>query len=338
MINNIQILRGLAALWVVFHHSLGHFKAMGLSFLPFEWLAAYGYVGVDVFFVISGLVMAKTTNDLHTGKRVGLLFLSKRYLRIYAGYWPILILTIMFMLALDPEILMNKNVVGSVFLISTDMFELIIAPSWSLPFELYFYFLIGLLLFFSIKNIHRFFLILILLIIIKLSTIDFGKSLLLDLLFSHMIFEFLFGYYLWLYRDKFISLSAAFWVIVAVVSFFLGGYYELVGTVWRVVSYGVFSLSIVVIALKYEGHLYQGLVKLLKPLGDASYTLYLLHFVMFFIFFQLGIRTFMVNSNFAGIGFVAYILFIVLTSYLLYYFIEKPLYTWCTRNIKPEKV
>ena len=58
MLLNLQALRGVAALLVLMHHSLAHFKAMGLSNPVFEFVATHGNIGVDIFFVISGYVMA----------------------------------------------------------------------------------------------------------------------------------------------------------------------------------------------------------------------------------------------------------------------------------------
>ncbi len=333
MINNIQILRGLAALWVVFHHSLGHFKAMDLTFAPFEWLAAYGFAGVDVFFVISGLVMAKTTEHLKPGRETAQIFLGKRFARIYLGYWPILLLTAVVVWSLHPEIFTDKNIIGSILLTSINMFELIIPQSWSLPFELYFYFLVALILWLQINNVNKFFLTLSIFIVIKLLLLDFGISYTIDLLFSHMIFEFMFGYYFWLFRDKLLKLTGIFWLFLAVVTFGIGAYFELVGTVWRIATFGLFSLSIVAMAVKYESKLWQTVVNILKPIGDASYTLYLLHFVMFFIFYQTGLRDFLVEHDIASVGFVAYLLLIVMLSIVLYRLLEKPLYLSVSKKI-----
>ena len=83
MYNNIQALRGIAAFLVVIFHLLPHFRAMGLSNIVFESIAQYGYAGVDVFFVISGFVMAKTTHNLPQNFSSSKQFISKRFLRIY---------------------------------------------------------------------------------------------------------------------------------------------------------------------------------------------------------------------------------------------------------------
>ncbi|TDR16319.1 acyltransferase family protein [Marinicella litoralis] len=326
MINNIQILRGLAALWVFLHHSLGHFKAMGFSFLPFEWLASYGYIGVDVFFVISGLVMAKTTEKHDSGWHSGQLFLGKRFFRIYLGYWPVFILTYVVYWYFQDENLSKIDLIGSIFLLNANMFELLIGPAWSLPFELYFYLLIALLIFFSVKRPHVFFLIISALIVIKLNVMDFGVSALIDLVLSHMIFEFIMGYYLWHYRHYFLKVNFLIYLIVGAACFMIGSYYDLVNTVWRPVTLGLFSWAVVALALIFEGKLKPIVVRMFKPIGDASYTLYLLHSVLLYSFYHTGVRTWFVDQQWPLAGFTALILIVVLLSYLFYLMVEKPLY------------
>jgi peptidoglycan/LPS O-acetylase OafA/YrhL len=59
-VNGIQALRAVAALAVVFHHALiiSHEHANGLNPLR---IGAIGRAGVDLFFVISGLIMVMIT-------------------------------------------------------------------------------------------------------------------------------------------------------------------------------------------------------------------------------------------------------------------------------------
>ena len=52
----VQILRGIAALLVVFHHYIGTSVERGFAIGGLE-RAAIGNAGVDIFFVISGFIM-----------------------------------------------------------------------------------------------------------------------------------------------------------------------------------------------------------------------------------------------------------------------------------------
>jgi len=334
MLVNIQILRGLAAMWVFLHHSMGQFKAMSLSWAPLEWVASFGYIGVDVFFVISGLVIAKTTESLPHDWQTGKQFLLKRFLRIYLGFWPILLLTVAFVWQFSPATLDNKDITGTVLLTNSNMFEIIIPAAWSLPFELYFYLLIGLTLLLNIKNMYLFFGVLLGAILIKLNLLDFGQSAALDLIFSHMIFEFVLGYMLWIHREFFTRIHSFIWLVIAMGSFYFASYYGLINTVWRPLTFGIFAWAVVVLALKHEGKVHTALIKLFKPIGDASYTLYLFHYLMLFMVFESGFRTYLIEHNQALLGYIFLMIITVLISYILYRLIEKPLYQLLTQKIK----
>lgn len=71
MIGNLQLLRGLAALGVVFYHT--DFR------LPGDWHT--DFFGVSTFFVISGFIMCFITREDADG------FLMKRAIRIVPLYW-----------------------------------------------------------------------------------------------------------------------------------------------------------------------------------------------------------------------------------------------------------
>jgi exopolysaccharide production protein ExoZ len=86
----LQYLRGLAALMVVAHHADSMVPNAGGVFL-------FGSAGVDIFFVISGFVMAHSTRnfDPHQRKfRQAIDFLTKRFIRVVPLYWLALLWTI----------------------------------------------------------------------------------------------------------------------------------------------------------------------------------------------------------------------------------------------------
>lgn len=84
-------LRGLAALWVVFYHLyhgnhvelLTEYIGKGLSTIIFE----YGNLGVPVFFVLSGFVMAVTTNHKVMGTIQSANFMLRRLIRLSPPYY-----------------------------------------------------------------------------------------------------------------------------------------------------------------------------------------------------------------------------------------------------------
>ncbi len=336
MLFNLQALRGIAALLVVMHHSLAHFKAMGLSNPIFEFVALHGSLGVDIFFVISGYVMARTTSYVGHGPDVSRYFISKRFARIYLGYWPIFFIALLIYHFHSPEYLADKQLLQSFSLLKFGNYAgLVITPAWSLTFELYFYLLIS--LFLTSKWIRPIpvFLLVALLIILKSVFTRLGDNDLLDFFFSPYIFEFIAGYFIFCYwqylsAKKWIYVSLALGIIALSVGVQLGddhGYF-------RFAAIATFSASIVWLMLLLESHALITMRGLIKKVGDSSYTLYLTHTVLLGLFYSLGIRDYLVANDFALSGFIACIVFITFISWVFYIFIEAPLYRGVKSRLK----
>jgi peptidoglycan/LPS O-acetylase OafA/YrhL len=84
-INTLQAGRGLAALAVVLHHSAQAAKAFGGPFTGFDALYK-GYLGVDFFFVLSGFIIYHTT----AGRPLTLQsYTRKRVKRVFLPYLPV---------------------------------------------------------------------------------------------------------------------------------------------------------------------------------------------------------------------------------------------------------
>ncbi len=330
MIANLQVLRGLAALLVVFHHSLTHFYIMGLDWPVFEVIARYGFMGVDVFFVISGVVMAISTEKIQPGQRSGLNFMKKRFLRIFMGYWPMLILAFGVVFMYSPERFNEINWLGSVLLISTRMNELLITPSWSLTYELLFYLLVGLTVLWQLK--YHLFLLLAVLVFIKVNSMPFGESQFLDIVLSPFIFEFLFGYYLWKLRKPLLQRKFTLGVIlILILGLICGVYFATENSTWRVFTFGLFAFAVVWLAISTEKKQLGRFYLYWMEIGNASYTLYLIHTIALLAFVGSGLRQWLVAHNLAMIGFWLMLGVVVLFSWGVYKVIEKPLYQWSVK-------
>ncbi len=144
----IQILRGIAATLVVFHHSLEETLALSSHTAP-EWLTRMGAAGVDIFFVISGFIIYSVTYGRDPrNPEAAPLFLFKRFIRIFPLYWICLLATLALWcsgyfyrsLHIDAQILGS-----SIFLLPSN--KLIVTVSWTLVYEMYFYYLFSLTLY-----------------------------------------------------------------------------------------------------------------------------------------------------------------------------------------------
>jgi peptidoglycan/LPS O-acetylase OafA/YrhL len=88
----LEIARGIAALWVFLYHTKNIFIVSSTFIYQ---LAEYGYLGVPMFFVISGYVITYSAESTLKAERSPLSFLKKRFRRIYPVFWISLILVLL---------------------------------------------------------------------------------------------------------------------------------------------------------------------------------------------------------------------------------------------------
>jgi peptidoglycan/LPS O-acetylase OafA/YrhL len=91
-LDSLQLLRAAAALLVLLYHlvtmgAFGWITPDGAPTLPLGYFVAIGFAGVDLFFVISGVVMVLTCYDRFGQPGASAEFLVRRALRVYPLYW-----------------------------------------------------------------------------------------------------------------------------------------------------------------------------------------------------------------------------------------------------------
>ncbi len=144
----IDLLRFCAALAVVFFHWTFRGAASGgLSLLSYPWLmpaARYGYLGVELFFMISGFVILMSASG-GTARD----FVVSRLVRLYPAFWICCTLTFVWAwVAADPKFVFS----ASQYLVNLSMLSgFVDVPSidgvyWSLFIEIRFYLLVLLIL------------------------------------------------------------------------------------------------------------------------------------------------------------------------------------------------
>ena len=88
-LNQLDALRGLAAMAVVLFHFSTRFSELYPRAAPQAWSLPLGYVGVNLFFIISGFVIFMTVE--RTARPAD--FVVSRISRLYPAYWVAIILT-----------------------------------------------------------------------------------------------------------------------------------------------------------------------------------------------------------------------------------------------------
>ena len=262
----IDCLRGLAALAVLFQHAVFYgcrFTNSNIDYGMFD----FGVFGVTIFFVISGFVIGLCR---HMAPKS---FFIKRVTRIYPGYWATIILIMLaglvFYKDIDP---MWQTVL---LLPSTVKDTSVYIPYWTLVFEMFFYTFMTILLVFKLSD--------------KALTIVFtGVIILCQLFGDHYNGEY--GYpgvtiFISPLNQMFAIgiLSAIYLPIlqkIKQVHFALG---IIIGLIliqylhaqlyWLV--YGLTVGCIVLLFSKLDK-----CIPFLKPVGDASYGLYLIHSIV----------------------------------------------------------
>ncbi|UVK44024.1 acyltransferase [Mesorhizobium sp. AR07] len=145
----VQILRAIAATSVALRHAQHDAATLELqagstfqAWNPIPWSA-----GVDVFFVISGLIMVHSSRQLFAKAGGARLFLSRRIARIVPLYWSVT--TLYLGVALLSPTFLNQSYINLRFVIESYLFipaarpDGIVQPvyelGWTLNYEMLFY-------------------------------------------------------------------------------------------------------------------------------------------------------------------------------------------------------
>lgn len=151
-IESLQVLRGLAAWLVVCHHWMQLVHGFRAQSTVGTFFSTHGAFGVDVFFVISGVVMAVSVHQ-NSQPRVSE-FLLNRAIRIYPAYWCWLLISLVtgfFVPVYGTYPVTWQHTLASFSLFPAEHPGIggvypLLPVGWTLYYELVFYALIGSLL------------------------------------------------------------------------------------------------------------------------------------------------------------------------------------------------
>ncbi|MBD1157459.1 acyltransferase, partial [Pelagibacterales bacterium SAG-MED20] len=321
---NIQFLRAISVLLVFFYHlKIDLFK--------------FGYIGVDIFFVISGFVISsRIYNELIKRKSIDLLsFYTKRFKRIFPVLLFILTFVLLFAIFFQPLDLLVENIYVFIFTIFgsanlyylfskkdyfDNIFEDVFGHTWSLGVEEQFYLIFPFLLlfiykFFKKKTAHII-TISILIIIGILFTIYFSENK--KLIFYSPVFRFwelLLGSITYIFSKNFknknfiISLLAFIFLFITSLN---------TSYMTNIIVVLLSPLLASLFLLFYEQNLKLKFFfenNSLVFLGNISYSFYLWHLPIIYFYDLYFVE------NFFRIPFVFFLTFVL--SVLTYHYIEK---------------
>ncbi len=134
-IYSLQAYRAIAASLVVVFHAADIIR-IKLDSHVFGDLLLFGFSGVPMFFVLSGFIIFYIhAQDIDRPSRLGR-YLYKRFVRIYPLYWFILLLLLPRYLG---RISNSNYLLENITLLRLTKFDKIIDVSWTLSYEIFFY-------------------------------------------------------------------------------------------------------------------------------------------------------------------------------------------------------
>jgi exopolysaccharide production protein ExoZ len=278
VIASIQYLRGFAASAVVIHHLAARYE------LPVR----SGAAGVDIFFVISGFIMwlvARRSGARPSG------FLRDRCIRVVPIYW-LVSLALALAAALRPNLFpldhpTLSHVGRSLLFIphhsphSQQVFPLLI-QGWTLNYEMFFYGLFALTLLLP-RTDRPWPLTALLLACVAAGTILAPRGPALLVYTSPLLLEFLAGVWLASAWEQESWISAKLGWASLVIGLILFAAMEFAGVdanePLRVLDWGIPAFLIVCGGITIDRHGSLPRLPMLEALGNASYSIYLTHFL-----------------------------------------------------------
>ena len=327
-LTSIQALRAIAAVLVVFFHTVVHLEARNIiPEIPYG--LAVGRSGVDMFFVISGFIMVYVTRNSFQKKGSSFDFMARRIIRIVPIYW-FYTLVLAALLTVSPSNFSDGKVLQPDHLFTSLAFiawpnsagdlKPVLQAGWTLDYEMYFYLVIAIFL----QLPGRFFLYL--LTALFLGSIGLGALLPglpppTKVMTSPLLLEFLMGCVagvLYLKRDS--IPYPGLLILIGVLGLISTTMID-TSTALRWVKWGFPSFLIVLGAVFWEKRESIKIPKILVTLGDSSYSLYLTHL------FSINLTGFIWHrfiGDYYGLFYFTAILCSVIAGHIAYLLIEKP--------------
>lgn len=322
-LKSLQVLRAIAAVSVVYYH---------IGALP-----SFGSFGVDIFFVLSGFVIAMV---LAKGQSPSV-FAASRLIRVVPLYW--LLTSCLFLIALlAPELLNSTtanlyNYAKSLFFIpyfkENGTLRPLLAVGWTLNYEMFFYLCIWL----SILLTRRYYLQLSALLVLAAYglwgqntqdpeiSVFLRNTQLLEFLLGILVFKLYTARWPAALRRLPVPLAAA---LGGVCYLFMAAAEATALQLNGLLIYGIPSALLLLALLSLEGYFSRSsspAVRCWTGMGDASYATYLSHFYVVELIRKIAFQRFHLINPYTPLGVALVLAASLLLGYALYRFIDRPL-------------
>ena len=320
LIQSIQAVRAIAAMGIVWGHcrseilsSFGLYGFRPENFVIPQVLYGLPASGIDAFFTISGIIITiQCWNKFGDGSQWE--FFKRRVTRLMPTYWTYLVISAVWLLVNEHAFAGKKAVTLYSFLCSLVLVPvqdganyagLILGQAWTLHFEIYFYFLVFIALFFPRK-----FMIPFVGAMIALGSLDLFPHIpnffMMNVMTSTLLFEVFFGVCIGaLYaRGAHVPASVCHMaLLLAAILYIQAHNWPL--PIARAFQWGI-PAALMVFGLLFLERLNRLRVpKLLVALGTSSYSIYLAHMAILRIvgriFHELNLVRFFQADLFVGL-------------------------------------
>jgi len=355
---SIQAIRAVAALFILLIHTAMSINAGGSSYDGwFLIFSRIGFFGVDIFFVVSGLVMVLTSHQYIGKPGSTKKFLIKRIFRIYSSYWIVLIALFALLSTGLLTIWRTDPIVSSSILLAPlPQKQQMLPVAWTLAFEVFFYLMFALAMLCGKRLFLPFLLTWASIVIIcNIFFIDRSQPqefvpLYIFFYLSPLQLEFIGGCLVGLLvKNRYFPLPLKSpWLIVGILLLFIlvnltswfsnwGNWH---GEFPRTIFYGTLSVILVYVAAQLEITKNLRFPALLNRIGDASYSLYLIHPIIILLSVEhiytpllSPLESPLVDNVFIG----SLLATIIIYSLIHYRFIERPVLRLLTKIITSPK-
>ncbi|MBF0257632.1 MAG: acyltransferase [Desulfamplus sp.] len=342
----IQAFRGVAAILVVLFHATQLIETY-FKISPLGGLFMFGFSGVHLFFVLSGFIIFMVHfKDIDKPRRY-FRYLKKRFIRIYPIYWITLAMISSWLLV--NHLITIENVYQNIALLMPPP-SFINPVCWTLSFEVFFYIIFSFLILNRILGT----IILLCWMVGVILTNFFGVEIYFIIHYAFHKYTVLFMIggavsYIAMYlkklapymRNKLGYSSFICGIIIFSLTAFYCSLYKIINwDLWIItLGFGLAGGMLMLSSLSDNIERFFGSQKSLAYFGNASYSIYLLHYPFLTVVIPFLKIYFPINGQISiTIFFLSASVLTVLAGWLLYWNVERPVLKLMRNHILAKRI